>query len=277
MKWFRSYHRAPFDPKWLTVALRAKCRVADVVAVWWALMDHASQQEDRGSIETFDAEEAAAFFQIDMTAVTAVMVALQDKGCTNGKRILNWEKYQRDETSTERVKKHRAKQCETVSSCSKTEGNEISSISSSPSESEIAQKLFDEWYELYPRKRGRGQALKAFRTALTKATFPELIAGVERYKRLKPAYADWRHPATWLNGEGWLDKPDDQPATATTSAPPSPSAPAKSEREIWADRLARYRIGGYWPSNAGARPESGYCDAPEDLLTEWKRRQEQAA
>jgi hypothetical protein len=267
MKWFRSYHRAPFDPKWLTVALRAKCRVADVVAVWWALMDHASQQDDRGSIETFDAEEAAAFFQIDMAAVTAVMVALQDKGCTNGKRIVNWETYQRDETSTERVRKHRVKQDETVSQRSETTGNEITSVSVSLSESEQAQKLFDEWYAIYPRKQARGAALKAFRTALKKASFPELIAGVERYKRLKPAYADWMMPASWLNAERWKDEPDAAPTSQAT-----PSAPPKSDREVWADLLARYKPGGFWPPNKGARPETGYCDAPADLLTDWQHR-----
>jgi hypothetical protein len=63
--------------------------------------------------------------------------------------------------------------------------------------------------------------------------------------------------------------------------PPKPAAAsqanAKSDYEQWRDLLASYVPGKFWPSNRGARPESGYCDAPEDLLTEWKRRLERAA
>lgn len=272
MKWFRSYHRAPFDPKWLTVALRAKCRVAEVVCVWWALMDHASQQEDRGSIEGFDAEEAAAFFQIDQTAIEAVMVALQDKGCTNGKRIVNWESYQPDETSTKRVKEHRERSRngdETVCNGEETKCNEISSISKSPSESELAQKLFDEWYALYPRKQGRGNALRAFRTALKKITFPELVAGVERYKRMKPDYADWAMPATWLNGERWLDKPSEPQKAA--------AAPAVDHYAASVSRLKNYRPGKFWSPMWGSRPEDGGEDLHPKALAEWRAQRGSAA
>jgi hypothetical protein len=63
--------------------------------------------------------------------------------------------------------------------------------------------------------------------------------------------------------------------------PPKPAAAsqanAKSDYEQWRDLLASYVPGKFWPSSRGARPESGYCDAPEDLLTEWKRRLERAA
>lgn len=97
------------DPKWPVVARRASCRVADVAAIWWALEDYASQQDDRGSIEGFDPEQAAVYFQIEQTAVQAVMQALADKQCLTGKRIANWEEYQPEETSTDRVQRYRGR------------------------------------------------------------------------------------------------------------------------------------------------------------------------
>lgn len=64
---------------------------------------------------------------------------------------------------------------------------------------------FEQFYTRYPRKRSRGYALRAFRTARKKATFAEIMAGLERYK-FSPDPAYQPHPATWLNGERWNDE-----------------------------------------------------------------------
>lgn len=67
---------------------------------------------------------------------------------------------------------------------------------------------FASFYARYPRKRSKGFALRAFRTARKKATFAEIMAGLERYK-FSPDPAYQPHPATWLNGERWNDvEPD---------------------------------------------------------------------
>jgi len=66
---------------------------------------------------------------------------------------------------------------------------------------------FAEWYSRYPRKVARGSALKAYIAARKKASAQELLDGIARYRATKPDYADWAHPATWLNGERWLDEP----------------------------------------------------------------------
>lgn len=63
------------------------------------------------------------------------------------------------------------------------------------------------FWEAYPHKVGKPVARQKFAIALRKADLPTILAGLERYKRAKPDYAEWRHPATWLNQEGWLDKP----------------------------------------------------------------------
>lgn len=41
MDWFRSHHGAPTDPKWQVIARRAKVTPAEVVALFWLLLDYA--------------------------------------------------------------------------------------------------------------------------------------------------------------------------------------------------------------------------------------------
>lgn len=68
---------------------------------------------------------------------------------------------------------------------------------------------FVEFWRIYPLKAGKGQARKAWATARRRGVRPEVIvAGAQRYAddpNRDPAYT--RHPATWLNGEGWDDDP----------------------------------------------------------------------
>ena len=73
---------------------------------------------------------------------------------------------------------------------------------------------FNEFWASYPRHLKRADAYKAFVRARGLATQALLLEGVERYKRHKPAYADWAHASSWLNGQRWLDEwGDDKPST----------------------------------------------------------------
>lgn len=65
---------------------------------------------------------------------------------------------------------------------------------------------FEEFYTTYPRKEGRGFALRAFKAARKKASMAELMAGLERYKRIPRDRQFTKHPASWLNGEHWKDE-----------------------------------------------------------------------
>jgi DNA-binding transcriptional MocR family regulator len=75
-------------------------------------------------------------------------------------------------------------------------------------------QAFDDWWSIYPRKIGKGQAKKSFRKALSKAPLERITAATEKFvdamamreKKYIP------HPATWLNGERW----DDETETAST-------------------------------------------------------------
>ena len=50
MDWFRSWHGAPTDAKWLLIARKSGTTPGQVSAVFWALLDYASQHADRGSV-----------------------------------------------------------------------------------------------------------------------------------------------------------------------------------------------------------------------------------
>ena len=71
-----------------------------------------------------------------------------------------------------------------------------------------ASEQFAEWYSIYPRKADRQKALKAFRAALKKTSFENLIAGAQRYRddpNRDPQYT--KMPATWLNAGSWENQP----------------------------------------------------------------------
>lgn len=75
-------------------------------------------------------------------------------------------------------------------------------------------ELFEEWWAQVPRKASKGTARKSFATALKRTDFVTLKAGIMRYSAecvgRDPRYI--KHPATWLNGQCWLDDPAPTPA-----------------------------------------------------------------
>ena len=112
MQWFRSVHGAPTHKKWLTIARKSGQPVPVVVSVVWALMDHASRQEDRGSVKGFDAEDAASYLGIDDESVLAVLATLADRGWITDDRIGSWDEHQvkrerDDKNAAERAKSWR--------------------------------------------------------------------------------------------------------------------------------------------------------------------------
>ena len=110
MDWFRSWHGAPTDPKWLLIAKRSETQAGFVSAIVWALFDHGSQNsDDRGNVEAFDTETYAAFSGFDETMIKRVIQCLKDKNIIVDGHLAAWEKRQtkREDSSTLRVQKHR--------------------------------------------------------------------------------------------------------------------------------------------------------------------------
>jgi hypothetical protein len=67
---------------------------------------------------------------------------------------------------------------------------------------------FDAFWEIYPRKVGKGAARKAFAAATAKAPPSTLMAALGR-ATWDPNPRFIPHPSTWLNREQWLDEIDD--------------------------------------------------------------------
>jgi hypothetical protein len=70
---------------------------------------------------------------------------------------------------------------------------------------------FDQWWEAYPHKVGKGAARKAYQKARATVSADELLAGVARYIADTPSDRPWCNPATWLNQERWTDEPAPPP------------------------------------------------------------------
>ena len=110
MDWFRSWHGAPTDVKWLVIAKRAQVAPGMVSALVWALLDYASQNDDRGSIANFDVETYAIYTGWDEEQIDAILAAMRDKELiTDDSRLASWEKHQpkREDDSNNRVKAFR--------------------------------------------------------------------------------------------------------------------------------------------------------------------------
>lgn len=91
-----------------------------------------------------------------------------------------------------------------------------------------------DFWPVYPRKAGKGQALKAFRAARKRADLDVILAGARRYASERsgedPNFT--RHAATWLNGQGWLDEPASRRGAQSRSPPPAMSPHMQRQRDI---------------------------------------------
>jgi hypothetical protein len=83
----------------------------------------------------------------------------------------------------------------------------------SPDIKEEKNGLFEKFYQVYPNKKSKGKALKAWakiKPAPDEQLVATMIATIERAKTSKAWLKDngefIPHPATWLNDQGWLDE-----------------------------------------------------------------------
>ena len=69
---------------------------------------------------------------------------------------------------------------------------------------------FDEFWELCPRKKGKGAARRAWAKAVRSIEPDQIIESMRRFRSecigKEPEFIC--HPATWLNQERWDDEPD---------------------------------------------------------------------
>jgi hypothetical protein len=73
----------------------------------------------------------------------------------------------------------------------------------------IASPLFDEFWQLWPRREGKANAVKAWQKATKKITESDLLEKARAYvtSPTLPQAQFVPHAATWLNGERYNDEP----------------------------------------------------------------------
>src|SRR5687767_9074297 len=101
---------------------------------------------------------------------------------------------------------------------------------------------FETFWASFPRRVGKLAALREYEKARVRASAEDILAGVERYKRAKPEYADWCHPRTFLFQGRWMDE-DDQPVElpAKVECPHDPRCGSK----VWCATLREREADGW--------------------------------
>lgn len=112
MEWFRWYHGACSDAKWPLIARKAHTTVGVVVSVWVALLEYASQDDERGSVEGFDCETFDALYGYSDGTCEAVLSAMLEKGLIEDGCIRSWSRRQpqrerEESTNAERQRRYR--------------------------------------------------------------------------------------------------------------------------------------------------------------------------
>ncbi|MDW9444834.1 DUF1376 domain-containing protein [Sinorhizobium meliloti] len=110
----------------------------------------------------------------------------------------------------------------------------------------IGDEFDRDFWPVYPRKVGKGQAIKAYRAARKRASAEEITFGAKRYASDRsgqdPSFT--KHPATWLNGQCWLDEPvPQQRQHPQAQSPPRPQSPSLQRHHDIHARLKRELYG----------------------------------
>jgi hypothetical protein len=158
MNWYKAYHGMPFDTKLAVVARRAGLTRAEALALWIALLDHASQSPTPGGIEGFDAEEVSIVLELDAACVARALGVLREKGLIqDDHRLADWGCHA-PPSSTARVRRFRQQRRE------KSAGETAPSLSAENPDDEKAaaarRKRLQAALSSRHAKRGRTLAVK---------------------------------------------------------------------------------------------------------------------
>lgn len=203
MTWFRMYTEVLNDPK-------AQRLSGDDFKGWVNLLCLAKEHD--GAIPPLC--DVAFALRISEKQAEKLLAKLSKSGLIDetetGLEPHNWGVRQyKSDVSTERVKRFRkrhTKRQDAVSETPPETDTESDTEKEDANASSDARDEFAVWYSEYPNKVGKAHALKAFKAARKKADLETLMTGLRRYVSNKPADRQWCNPATWLNGERWLDQ-----------------------------------------------------------------------
>lgn len=101
-------------------------------------------------------------------------------------------------------------------------------------------KQFEQFWSIYPSKKDKRAASKAFASALKRADFETILSGVASYRddpNRDPGFT--KNPATWLNADAWENDPEQprnrgfvKPTAAERTAQLIHGARAKDEQDL---------------------------------------------
>lgn len=113
MDWFRWYNGATRDPKFGLIAKRVGTSAAEVIAVWAAVLEAASESDQRGNAGEIDFDSLDFLLGIPEGRSKSIYTEMIGKGLVNDdNRVSKWEKRQpkrEDPSAYERVKAFRAR------------------------------------------------------------------------------------------------------------------------------------------------------------------------
>jgi hypothetical protein len=129
---------------------------------------------------------------------------------------------------------------------------------------------FDGFYSAFPRRIGRRAAAKAYGSALKRSTQEIILAGCKRYaesvKGTEQQYI--KHPATWLNADGWKDELGR--LTLAAVAFEETNLPGWLKRlEIFSGKTDSPR--GTWRASWGPKPNESGTKVPKAAIDEYYR------
>jgi len=228
--WFRHYSGLHSDPKLTLVAEIAGVHHCFAVAVWCALLEHASPCSDRGNVSEAVQETGVRFIaigtRIGTEDGTRIVQAMIQVGLIKDGRIAKWNERQfSSDNSTSRVQRFRdrtrnvSETRETVAETHQNRSDIRKKESPLPPKGERTKRVssehgdpaeFEAFWLAYPRKENKGRARTAFAAAAKKVGVERVMAGVgASVLRWRNAGTEARFiplPSSWLNGERWSDQ-----------------------------------------------------------------------
>jgi len=211
--WFRFYHEVLDDPK-------VQKLPGDVFKFWVNCLCLAKR--NNGKIP--DLESVSFAFRQPKNEVEKLMQIMVDAGLIDDKQSgvepHNWKKRQpKSDSSTERVKQYRKRQCNVSATVTDTLEIQIQNRT----DTEKKRQPFQAFWEAFPKKRGKADAQKSWDRQKLDTHIDAILRAIESQK----SWPDWRknegqfipYPATWLNKNCWLDE------VLTVAPPRMPAQP----------------------------------------------------
>jgi hypothetical protein len=283
MKWLRLYNETAANPDWRMVALDTGQPVHVVVAVWTAMLCHASAANPRGTLAGWNDKRTAAMLDLSAEHIDAIRQAMQGVSL-DGERLSAWddEQFASDNVTARsqrcRDKKRAEATPETVAAPTSNgdatlqatdatfpplRATDTDSDTDSPNGEEKKKKKrppkadtspeFEAFWQEFPEKVAKPAAWKAFQVAIRKIPFDQMMHAVRQYrhKQARPNARYPCYPATWLNNERWNDQPtqarhDQHPYSGGKNFQPRGTAAAASllDEELEGHDFNLYHPGG---------------------------------